>query len=151
MTEYVGVTVWADRYGVDHRTARRYAAKGQIPGARQVGRLWEVPADAIPPYTAPAHMRPASRTIPGEVVAGTEVAAAVRPRPAAAARYVPEAPLFYTFAQLAQMVDGVITPRVLSAMLAAGEITGYRRGRTTPGGRPAWVIPAAEVKRLRGD
>lgn len=44
--EYLSVKEWADSHGVSERTARNYCFQGKIPGARLVGKTWNIPADA---------------------------------------------------------------------------------------------------------
>lgn len=150
MTGPVSLAEWCEAWGLSERTARRYLADGRIPGAVKRGRAWEIPADATPPNTTPAHMRRAPRTIPGEVLAGGHPGGRDLVVPEAP-RHTPEAPhvLFRPFVSLddlAELCAPVVSRRSLAAMLAAGEIRGHKRG---PGG--GWIIPAAEVRKLRGD
>lgn len=152
--DLVPLRQWAEPNGVHERTARRMCDRGQIPGAIRDGSGWLVPASAAVPYTTPTHMRPARRTIPGEIVPAA--AADVSPRWApgevapAPARYTPEGPLFYTFDQLTALCP-MIDPRTLKMMLTGGYFDGAtRRGRADEHGHATWIVPAATIRRLQG-
>ena len=43
---FISVKEYAEAHGLASRTVRNYCAKGQMPGARLVGKTWYVPADA---------------------------------------------------------------------------------------------------------
>lgn len=51
--DYVSVEEMAVRWGLSPRTVRNYCKEGKIPGAKQVGRAWMLPANAIRPSRQP--------------------------------------------------------------------------------------------------
>ena len=46
--EYLTVTQFCQKYGLDPGNVRRYISQGRIP-AQKLGSQWVIPADATPP------------------------------------------------------------------------------------------------------
>ena len=49
MNEFISVSQFAEKYGINERTARNYCAAGKIQGAFLTGKTWNIPADATLP------------------------------------------------------------------------------------------------------
>ena len=47
--DYISVSQFAERHGINQRTARNYCATGKIEGAFLTGKTWNIPADATLP------------------------------------------------------------------------------------------------------
>jgi excisionase family DNA binding protein len=48
MIEYLSVTQFCQKYGMDNGNVRRLISQGRIP-AIKIGNQWAIPADAEPP------------------------------------------------------------------------------------------------------
>lgn len=46
---YQSVTVTASKWNISERSVRNYCAKGRVPGARLVGKTWQIPSNATKP------------------------------------------------------------------------------------------------------
>lgn len=55
--EYVTVKEYAQAHGVAERTVRNYCVQGKMPGARMVGKTWNIPSDAALPSRSNARTR----------------------------------------------------------------------------------------------
>ena len=56
--DYLSVTQFAQKYGVNERTVRNYCAAGKIQGTFLTGKTWNIPADAALPRKAKKRMSP---------------------------------------------------------------------------------------------
>jgi len=56
--EYLSVTQFAEKYGINERTVRNYCATGKINGAFLTGKTWNIPADALPPQKGKKNVSP---------------------------------------------------------------------------------------------
>jgi len=56
--EYLSVTQFAEKYGINERTVRNYCATGKINGAFLTGKTWNIPADALPPQKGRKNVSP---------------------------------------------------------------------------------------------
>lgn len=162
-TAYESAPDWAARVGVSARSARRYAEAGKVP-ARWDGRGWLIVAGTPAPDTAPTHMRPAPRVIPGEVVEHVpgqmvlpHTAAPPVAGPGRAGQVVtPDPPvtplpppthLLMSPDEFRAVAGPHLTERGLFRMLKAGLIEGME---TRGPGEGGWLIPRAEITRLWG-
>lgn len=46
--EYISVTQFSQKFGMDAGNIRRLIAQGRIPAVK-IGNQWAIPADAVPP------------------------------------------------------------------------------------------------------
>lgn len=56
--EYLSVTQFAEKYGINERTVRNYCATGKINGAFLTGKTWNIPADALPAQKGKKNVSP---------------------------------------------------------------------------------------------
>lgn len=56
--EYISVTQFAERFGINKRTVRNYCASGKIQGAFLTGKTWNIPADADLPRKGKQRLSP---------------------------------------------------------------------------------------------
>ena len=56
--DYLSVTQFAQKYGVNERTVRNYCAAGKIQGAFLTGKTWNIPADADLPHKGKKRLSP---------------------------------------------------------------------------------------------
>lgn len=56
--DYISVTQFAQKYGVNERTVRNYCAAGKIQGTFLTGKTWNIPADAALPRKDKKRMSP---------------------------------------------------------------------------------------------
>ena len=56
--DYLSVTQFAQKYGVNERTVRNYCAVGKIQGAFLTGKTWNIPADADLPHKGKKRLSP---------------------------------------------------------------------------------------------
>lgn len=55
--DFISVREYAEAHGVAERTVRNYCAQGKLEGARLVGKVWSIPADAPLPNRKNARSR----------------------------------------------------------------------------------------------
>lgn len=55
--DFISVKEYAQAHGIAERTARNYCVQGKIPGARLVGKTWNIPFDAALPARINAKSR----------------------------------------------------------------------------------------------
>lgn len=46
---YISLTEFCTKYGLDKTNTWRKIQAGRIPGAKKIGNQWAVPEDAVPP------------------------------------------------------------------------------------------------------
>ena len=56
--DFISVTQFAQKYGVNERTVRNYCAAGKIQGAFLTGKTWNIPADAALPHKSKKRLSP---------------------------------------------------------------------------------------------
>ncbi len=56
--DFISVTQFAQKYGINERTVRNYCATGKIQGAFLTGKTWNIPADAELPHKGKKHLSP---------------------------------------------------------------------------------------------
>lgn len=56
--DFISVTQFAQKYGVNERTIRNYCATGKIQGAFLTGKTWNIPADADLPHKGKKRLSP---------------------------------------------------------------------------------------------
>ena len=50
--DYLSVEKIAEKWGISQRSVRNYCARGRIPQAKLIGKIWHIPADAVKPERA---------------------------------------------------------------------------------------------------